>query len=77
MCAATALAQNPQPMYKVTKAVTPPDEDAEIVFDIPDGVATSYSRNCRSFKNDYIDGVTNRSALSDELHMDDIPPGWQ
>lgn len=44
-------------MYKVTKAVTPPDEDAEIVFDIPDGVATSYSRNCRSFKNDYIDGV--------------------
>lgn len=40
-------------MYKVCKAVTPPDEDAEIIFEVPDGDVSFFSRSCTEFKNDY------------------------
>ena len=34
---AVSVAQEASPMYKVTKSVTPPDENDEIIFEIPEG----------------------------------------
>ncbi len=41
------------PLYKVCKAVTPPDEDADIIFEVPDGEVRFFSRSCTEYKNDY------------------------
>lgn len=58
MAASMVFAQTPQPMRKVCKAVTPPNEEDEIVFEVPDGELSYYSRSCESFQNDYFDGLT-------------------
>lgn|GEM_PF-2776165 len=58
MAASSLFAQTPQPVSKVCKAVPAPDEDSEIVFEIPDGEQKFFSRNCDSFKNDYFEGVS-------------------
>lgn len=55
--ASAAFAQTPQPIFKVGKAVTPPNESDEIVFEIPDGEVSTYSRNCEQFIYDYYDGA--------------------
>lgn len=50
---ANAMPQDATPLYKVCKAVTPPDEDAEIIFEVPAGEESLFSRNCTEFMNDY------------------------
>lgn len=60
---ASAFAQIPQPLSKVCKAVTPPDENAEIIFDIPDGEVSYFSRNSVFFKNDYYEGVSRSTVM--------------
>lgn len=50
---AVALAQEARPLYTVCKAVTPPDDDAEIIFEVPDGEESYFSRSCTEFKNSY------------------------
>lgn len=58
IAAPTVLSQEARPMLKVTKAVVPPEEDSEIVYEIPTGETTVYSRECTAFHNDYFNGVT-------------------
>lgn len=54
LLAATAVyAQMPQPMFKVCKSVTPPDESAEIVFEVPDGETSYFSRNSEFFSYEW------------------------
>lgn len=50
---AVSVAQEASPMYKVTKSVTPPDENDKIIFEIPEGETGYFSRDCTSFKYDY------------------------
>ncbi len=47
----TYAAEKPMPMFKVMKTVAP-DEDAEIIYDRPEGEQTLYSRDCTGFKSD-------------------------
>ena len=54
---AIAMQQEATPIYKVCKAVTPPNESDEIIFDVPDGELTLFSRNCTEFANDYWEGL--------------------
>lgn len=60
--AAAAFAQDPQPMFKIGKAVTPPDENEEIVFEIPDGELSLYSRNCETFEYSYWEGTVTKTV---------------
>lgn len=50
---ALAMRQEAKPLYTVCKAVTPPDDDAEIIFEVPDGEESFFSRSCTEFMNDY------------------------
>lgn len=52
-----AMQQEATPIYKVCKAVTPPNENDEIIFYVPDGELTFFSRNCTEFANDYWEGL--------------------
>lgn len=59
--ASAAFAQTPQPIFKVGKAVTPPNESDEIVFEIPDGEVSTYSRKCEQFILNYYGSATQRN----------------
>lgn len=56
-----AFAQAPQPMFKIGKATTPPNYNDTIVYEIPNGEVSVYSRNCESFIYSYYEGGVNIS----------------
>lgn len=53
--ALSAMAMPPEfaPLNKVCREVTPPNADDEIIFEVPDGELTYFSRNCMEFSYDW------------------------
>lgn len=50
---AMAVPQEFAPLKKVCREVTPPNADDEIIFEVPDGELTYFSRNCMEFSYDW------------------------
>lgn len=70
---ANAMPQDATPLYKVCKAVTPPDADAEIILEVPDGELTCLSRNCTEFSYDW-EGVHRndiKGSVMRQIHAED------
>lgn len=50
---AMAVPQEFAPLKKVCREVTPPNADDEIIYEVPDGELTYFSRNCMEFAYDW------------------------
>ena len=50
---AMAMPQEFAPLHNVCREVTPPNADDEIIYEVPDGELTYFSRNCMEFAYDW------------------------